>query len=350
MGKKDYYEILGVTRNASQDDIKKAYRKLVVKYHPDKTGGNPDLEEKFREVSEAYDTLSDENKKRNYDNPRNQSNFGDFFNWGNPFSNPWDSHYNDPAGGNNGWRNSFQNKGKNISVELQLTLEEIAKGVSKKVKIWRRNQCGDCSGTGSADGKLESCPDCKGTGQIYQNIRTNFGVIQNATLCHSCGGLGSRAKDPCKSCHGEGTKRDIEEIEISIPKGALPGHSFIVSGKGDQAKAPSDPGDLVVGIKEIPHPVYKREGLNLICERNISFSEACLGTDISVPSLSGSEYKIKIPPGSQPGRIFRMSGKGIPEFNGFFTGDILVKMNIKIPENLSDDQKKIIIELSQILD
>lgn len=356
---KNYYDTLGVSKDANQDEIKKAYRKLAVQYHPDKNQGDAGAEKKFKEIAEAYETLSDANKKAQYDNQSRYGGYGDFsdmfgggFNWGgqnttNPFQNgDFSSFFGNRRGGFN---DPLVNKGKNISITISLTLEEIISGVDKKIKIWRRDGCKTCSGTGAKDGKIETCVNCHGRGVIDQVMRTAFGVVSHQSTCAVCNGTGTTHKDPCTSCSGEGTKRIQDEMDIKIPKGSASGMSFIVHGKGDLAKSPCNPGDLIVNIKEEPHLFYKRDGINLICEKTISFKEACLGTEISLPSLRDGEFRIKIPAGSQPGRIFRMQNKGIPEFNGFMTGDILVKMNVRVPENLSEEQRIALENLDSVL-
>jgi len=343
----DYYSTLGVDRNASSDDIKKAYRKLAIKYHPDKNGGDKESERKFREVSEAYETLSDPEKKRKYDNPDPFRGQG----W-NPFqgTNPLNDFYSFFGGRQGGFsQDPLINKGKNVNVALDVTLDEILTGVNKRVAVWRKEGCSHCSGTGSASGKLDICNDCHGTGKIRQTINTAFGVVTHETFCNSCQGSGSRSLDPCKHCNGAGTERILDEFDITIPRGSVGGMSFVVSGKGDYAKSPCTPGDLVVNINETKHHYFKRDGINLICEEFISYKDACLGTDVNIPNLSGGEYKIKVPGGTSPGKIFRLQGKGIPEFNGFINGDILVKVSIKVPQTVTSEQRNKLEELDKAL-
>ena len=344
---KDFYNILGVDRNASPEEIKKAYRNLALKYHPDRAGGSPEASEKFKEISEAYDTLSDPAKKSKYDNPNPFiHDFGNHFS-GNPFGNDPFGQFKNFFGGNT---DPFINRGRNVNVNIKLTLEEIIVGGNKKFKIYRKTQCNSCKGTGDLSGQTQSCHSCGGSGHINQMMNTPFGQVNHQTPCHLCGSSGTVIKNPCNSCSGQGTKTNLEDVEINIPKGSVNGASFIVPGKGDFGRSPSNPGDLVVTINEIPHDFFRRENLNLICEKNISFKEACLGTEIYVPNMRGNEYKITVAPGTQPGKILRIKGKGIPEFNGFMTGDILVRVNVSIPENLSPEQKEYIEKFSEIFE
>lgn len=347
----EYYKVLGVSKNASQDEIKKAYRKLAVKYHPDKNGGDKSAEDKFKKITEAYETLSDPEKRNKYDNPYSNGGFDPFggFNTGwNPFQNGGGFDHFHNHGRRKSQTDPLINRGKNINTVVPLTLEEILTGVSKRIKLWRRTQCDPCRGTGSENQKLELCSNCQGTGRIHSTINTPFGAISHESICAICNGTGSYTKDPCKVCHGEGTKRNLDEIEIKIPKGSLHGTSYIVSGKGDFTKSPCDPGDLIVTVEESPHYFFKRDGLDLVCEKTITFKDACLGSDVEVPNLKGGDYRIKVPAGTQPGKIFRLQGKGIPEFNGFMNGDILVKVNVSVPQNLTEEQKSRLHEFSDI--
>jgi molecular chaperone DnaJ len=332
---KDYYSILGVGRDASQDQIKKSYRKLAMEYHPDKNANNPSAEERFKEISEAYDTLSNPEKKQKYDNP---NPFGGFGNWGNDW-NPFSG--NDIFGGGFSNRSGAkQNKGKNINTIVTLTLEEIISGANKKIKIWRRVKCTPCSGTGAENSEITNCSSCNGIGYVEKTIMHPFGAMSTREICRTCQGSGKVPKSHCKKCSGSGTERVLEDIEVSIPKGSVSGISFLVVGKGDWTKSPSSPGDLVVGIEEYVHTDYRRDGLNLICEKVISFREACIGTEVEVNNLKGSSFKIKIPPGTNPGKIFRIKGKGVPDFNGFGQGDILIKVDLKVPTELSKEQEE----------
>jgi len=325
MSHKDYYKILGVDRQATESEIKKAYRKIAIETHPDKNPDNPSAAERFKEASEAYDTLSNKEKKAKYDN---QGSFQDFFGSG-PF-----------GFGNDFFRGGQSHKsrrGGNIKVNVQVSLEEVISGVKKRFNIYRRSKCSDCRGTGASGGEVFTCEICSGTGTKTVINNTQFGQMRFEEPCYSCQGEGKKSKTPCKRCSGTGTVRTEETLEISIPKGSVGGVSFVVPGKGDFAKN-GEPGDVIVMVEEYFHSEFKRDGINLVCSKEISFRDACLGTDLKIPNLRGSEYQIKVPPGSQPGKIFRIPGKGIPEFNGNINGDILIRLAVKVPENLDSLQ------------
>lgn len=345
---KDYYQILGVPKGSSADEIKKAYRRLAIKYHPDKTGNDPEAEKKFKAVSEAYDTLSDPNKKSRYDTPDPFAGMGG---GGNPFRNFWEGNNPFQSGDFSSFFNGQSkrsqepmiNKGRNINSIIALTLEEMMTGTNKKIKLNRRVHCDPCKGTGADNADVVNCSSCGGIGRINKTVQYQFGEMVTQEVCNSCGGHGSKPKRPCGSCSGTGTVRKEEEVDFNIPKGSIAGVSYVLAAKGDWAKAPSNPGDLVITIEEYAHMVYRRDGINLICEKYITFKEICLGVEIDFPNLLGSSFRIKVPPGTQPGKIFRLKGKGLPEFNGAFgSGDIMIQINVKIPEFLTEEQMKAI--------
>lgn len=339
----DYYKILGVSKNATQEEIKKAYRKLALKYHPDKTGNDPKAENKFKEVSEAYETLSDPDKRSKYDNPNSfgGSGFDPFSQYwkGNPFQG---GDFSSFFGGRRSSPEPFINKGKNINSIIALTLEEMMIGAKKKIKLNRKVQCEPCKGTGAENAEVLNCSVCGGIGRVNRTTHHPFGEMVTQETCSSCGGQGVKPKKPCVSCFGSGTVRKEEEIEFDVPKGSISGVSYVLAGKGDWAKSPSNPGDLIVTMEEYLHPTYRRDGINLICDKYLTFKEICLGLEIELTNLKGSTFRIKIPQGTQPGKIFRLKGKGLPEFNGFGFGDILIQVNVKIPSTLTEEQLKAI--------
>jgi molecular chaperone DnaJ len=328
---KDYYKILGVSRDATADDIKKAYRKLAIKYHPDKTGNDKESEEKFKEASEAYEILSDPTKRASHDRPP----FSGFWDGSNPYQT---GDFSSFFGAQQRQSEQRVNKGRNLNIYVSVTLEEMMSGTSKKVKITRKNQCRDCSGTGAENADLQKCNECGGIGKVNRTIHHAFGEVVMQEDCKYCYGSGTRSKSNCKSCFGSGTIRKEEEIDVNIPKGSISGVSYLIVGKGDWEKSPSNPGDLVINIEEYLHPIYTRDGTNLIHEKKVSFKDLCIGVEAEIPNLKGSNWRIKIPAGSSPGKLFRLPGKGIPEFNGFGSGDILVKLNLNVPKDLTEEQ------------
>ena len=341
---KDYYKILGVGRDASPEDIKKAYRNLAMKYHPDRSRGNPESEAKFKDISEAYEVLSDPQKKSAHDNPNpfggRENPFGagfDFFNRSNNFTT-----FN--------WGSRSTVSGRNINARIMISLEEVMKGSVKKANIFRRVRCVSCEGTGAKDKEVNTCPVCHGSGVNKRMANTHFGQIAMDEVCYSCKGEGKTPKSPCPSCMGEGTQRVQDSVDVRIPKGSVSGMSFVVPGMGDFGKGKGQPGDLVVTVAEIPNDFYKRDHLNLVCHKSISFYQACAGTEIEIPSPSGEgSYKIKVPAGTQSGKVFRLQGKGVPELGGEFFGDIMVMIEVMVPRNLSDHQIEILKEFDNTL-
>lgn len=341
MSQPDYYKILGVNRNSSPEEIKKAYRKLALKYHPDKTGGDPESEKKFKEIAEAYDILSTPEKKAKFDNPNPFSTFG-----GAGF-NPFDSF--NGFRGTNFYEREVIKRGNNINARVDITLEEVLTGSHKNANVYRKVQCSDCRGTGAEGGEMDTCHVCNGIGIKRKVVNSNFGQIAVDETCYACSGVGKLAKSFCKPCQGSGVVKKPDSFEIHIPKGSVAGVSFKVPGKGDHDKAPSDPGDLIVNVHEHKHDFYRRDGINLICDVDLTFPEACLGKEVKIPNLvTGGEYKITIPAGTSPGKIFRIQGKGVPEFNTDFKGDILVKIGVDIPSLLNEEQRQYIEKYNTI--
>lgn len=332
----DYYQILGLDRSATLEEIKKSFRKKALLYHPDKSGGDKESEDMFKKINEAYETLSDTEKRKNYDNPNIFKGRG--FS-GNPFKNP----FSDIYGGFGNQSNNLFNRGKNIQARIEISLQDVINGIIKKASIYRRIQCFDCRGTGAKNAEVETCVTCNGMGSKKKMVQSNFGSMYIDESCHLCSGSGTIPKSHCQSCQGSGTIRKPEIIEINIPKGSVNGVSFNIPGKGDMEKSPSDPGDLIVSIIDKPDELFKRDGINLLYEKNISFPEACLGFEALIPNPGGiGDFKIKVPPGTQPNKIFRLVGKGVPEFNNDFFGDILVRINVKVPTELNEEQKTLI--------
>jgi molecular chaperone DnaJ len=333
---KDYYKVLGVDRNASQEEIKKAYRKLAMRYHPDKNPGDHASESKFKEISEAYDILSDPQKRSQHDNP-GSGFFGDFNEYwkGNPFQGgDFSSFFH------RGSRKNSNIKGRNINVYIAITLEEMMNGVDKKIKVIRESQCNSCSGTGGKNGETLACAHCNGAGVVNKVANYAFGQMVMEEICNPCMGTGFKSSSDCGTCSGRGIVTGEDEIDVRVPKGSIDGISFVVPGKGHCVKTPGTAGDLVVKIEEYVHSFYRREGINLVHDKYLSFKEACLGTEIELPTLKGSNFKVKVAPGTPSGKLLRIKGKGIPEFNGISNGDILIKINVTIPKELTEDQIK----------
>jgi molecular chaperone DnaJ len=332
----DFYQILGVGKQASQDEIKKSYRQLALKYHPDKNPNDPSADAKFKEINEAYETLSDPVKRQKYDDPNPLGNFN-FGKWGqgHPFADFFNS-------SNNTWHQNKTTirKGKNINARLQINLVDVLKGGNRKITLFKRLQCVPCRGTGAQNAEVIPCVNCNGTGVHRKIVNTGFGQMAVDGTCFACAGFGESPKTFCHACSGSGTSRQSCQIDISIPKGSVTGINFKIEGGGDFDKSPCDPGDLVVSVEDMPHHFYKRDGLNLYCDLEIDFYDACMGANVKIPNLEipDGEYKISIPPGSDPGKILRLAGKGIPEFNSEFRGDILVRLKLKIPKELNETQ------------
>ena len=348
---KDYYKILGVDRNSSPEDIKKAYRNLAMKYHPDKSGGNPEAEAKFKDISEAYETLSDPQKKAAFDNP-NPFGGGGFNPFGNPFGGGFDDLFKSAGFTHTrtGFNRNTRSSGGNINARIMITLSDIMNGSLKRANIFRRVKCNSCQGSGAKDNDTNTCPICEGSGVTRRMVNTHFGQISMEEICYSCKGERKIPKSPCPSCSATGTQRIQDSVEINIPKGSVSGMSFLVKGMGDFPKGDGVPGDLVVTVGEIPHDFYKIDGLNLVCHRTISFYQACTGTEVEIPNPKGEGvYKIKVPSGTQSGKMFRLQGKGIPEMGGQFSGDIMMMIDVTVPKNLNPHQLEILKEFDTTL-
>jgi molecular chaperone DnaJ len=350
--KRDFYDILGVDRSASAEEIKKAYRRTAIKYHPDKNPGDKEAEEKFKEAAEAYEVLSNPDKKARYDRFGHQgvnnggfgsgginmedifSQFGDIFG-GSPFG--------DIFGG--GSRRTARRKGTNLRIKLKLSLQEIANGVEKKIKVRRQVACKSCEGTGAKNGtSFTSCTTCNGSGQIKQVVNTMLGQMVSASTCPACGGEGKIISERCGSCGGDGTVLEEEVIPIKIPAGVEEGMQLQMNGKGNFPPRGGVPGDLLVVIEEEEDALLKREGTNVHFDLHLSFIDAVLGTTVEVPTIDG-KAKIDIVPGTQSGKVLRLKGKGIKELNGYAIGDQLVHVNIWTPKNLTKEERAMLEKL-----
>ena len=360
--KRDYYEVLGVGKDASADEIKKAYRKLAVKYHPDKNPGDKEAEEKFKEAAEAYSILSDPDKKARYDQfghagvegagPDFSGGFGnlnDILNeiFGSAFGGGFGGGFGGFGGFGSGQRQQQRvYRGRDIRVRVKLTLEEIAKGVEKEITIEKSVPCTDCNGKGARNSSdIKTCPACNGTGQVQRVVNSFLGQTISYSTCQQCGGEGKIISNPCKSCGGTGLVRKRETIKVRIPAGVEAGMQLTLQGQGHAAKNNGINGDLLVVIEEVEHKDLKREGNNLFYTKIISLPEAILGGDVEIPGIDGT-YKIKVDPGTQSGTVVKLKGRGLPTVNGYGgTGDLYVKIAVWIPRKLEKEDKAVIESL-----
>ncbi len=360
MEKRDYYEVLEIPRDASLDEIKKAYRKKAVEYHPDKNPGYKNAEEKFKESTEAYEVLKDPEKRRIYDQYGHQGlsgggfgGFGDFsFDLGDALRAfmrdfggfGFESIFGDATSSR---RRAGPQKGRDLQVKLRLSLEEIATGVEKTIKVKKLVPCSSCLGTGCERGtNPRPCPRCNGTGQQKTVSRSLFGQLVNITTCPYCNGIGQVIEKPCLECAGNGRVKGESKIKVKIPAGVSSGNYIPIKNAGDAGPRSGPAGDILVIIEEMEHPIFTRHGDDIICEQAISFSQAALGDQIEVPTL-GDKASIKIPPGTQSGKIFRLRGKGIPHLNGFGRGDQLLRVLVITPTKLSDVEKDLFLRLAK---
>jgi len=377
--KKDYYEILGVSRSADKDEIKKAYRKLALKYHPDKNPDNKEAEEKFKEANEAYEVLSNDDKRRRYDqfghagvgssaaSGGGPGGFGgggyadinDIFEMftgggrargggGSPFSGFEDIFGGGFSGGGGGGRRARSTgiHGTDLKIRLKLTLEEIAKGVEKTLKIKKQVVCSECNGTGSKSGKTETCQTCHGSGEVRQASKTMFGQFVNIVACPTCGGEGQVVKDRCTSCYGEGIKQGEVTVKINVPAGVQDGNYLTLQGQGNAGPRGGAPGDLIVIIEEKPHDQFKRNGDDIIYDLAVGFPDLVLGTKVDVPTLDG-HVKLTVPAGTHPNTMLRIGGKGIGHLKGGGSGDLYVRVNVFVPKDVSGKDKEMLKELKK---
>jgi molecular chaperone DnaJ len=351
MEKRDYYEILGVSKNATKEEIKKAYRKQAIKFHPDKNPGNKKSEENFKEAAEAYEVLSNDEKKARYDrfgHAGMSGASGGFSGSGMTMEDIFSSFgdiFGDAFGGFGAFGGSRRggnrvNKGTNLRVKVKLNLHEIANGAEKKIKVTKYDSCDTCGGTGAADSNsLATCSTCRGSGHVTRLTNTMLGQMQTTQVCPACGGEGKTITKKCASCYGEGIVQKEDIIKINIPAGVAKGMQMNVSGKGNAPRRGGVNGDLLVVIDEEDHPDLLREGNDLIYNLFISIPDAILGTHVEVPTVDNN-VKIKIEPGTQPGKILRLRGKGLPEVNGYGRGDLLVNVNVWIPKAMTREESK----------
>ena len=351
--KRDYYEVLGVSKNATADELKKAYRKLALQYHPDRNPGNKEAEEKFKEAAEAYEVLSNPEKRQRYDqfgfagmsgaggySGQGMSMDDIFSQFGDLFADfGLGSFFSGGFGGGSRSGGATRQRGSNIRVKVKLNLQEIEKGVKKKIKVNKYVTCDHCHGSGSEDGSTDTCPTCKGHGQVLRTVNSLFGQMQTASTCPNCGGTGRVIKNKCTHCHGDGIVKGEEVIDIDIPAGVGEGMQLTLRGKGGAGPHNGINGDLYVLIEEEAHPELERDGSNLIYNLFISVPQAILGTDAEVPTVSG-KVRVKIAPGTQSGKILRLRGKGLPVVNGYGNGDLLVYVNVWIPKKVAKDEEK----------
>ncbi len=360
--KKDYYEVLGVDRSAGEDEIKKAYRKMAKKYHPDLHPGDAEAEQNFKEVNEAYEVLSDAEKKSRYDQfghagvdpnfgASGGGGFGGF--GGADFGDLGDIFGSFFGGGFGGGRRSDPNaprRGNDTSASVVLSFEEAAKGCAKKIKVTRIENCGDCDGSGAEKGtKPTTCSACHGTGRINIVQRTPFGQMQTQRACDACRGTGKHIETPCKTCNGKGRIRHTTEREINIPAGVDDGQIIRVGGAGDMGVNGGPAGDLNVNIGVRPHPIFERDGFDVFCEIPVTFAQAALGADIVVPTLDG-KVKFTIHEGTQPGDEFKLKGKGIQRLRYSGRGDQYVKIQVEVPKNLNNKQKDLLKQFEDSTD
>ena len=360
--KRDYYEVLGVSKNATEDEIKKAYRKIAIKYHPDRNPDDKDAEEKFKEAAEAYDVLHDPQKRQQYDqfgfNGPNMGGFGGFgggagFSMDDIFSMFGDIFGGHGGGGFEGFggfggggrRQPAQYRGSDLRLKVRLTLQEISTGVTKKFKVRKDVTCNHCHGTGAEAGSgSETCPNCHGSGVEIRTKQSIFGMMQTQTTCHVCGGEGKIIKNKCQHCHGEGIVKGEEVVEINIPAGVAEGMVVNVPGKGNAGKHNGINGDIQVFIEEEPNDTFIRDGNNLLYNLLLDFPTAALGGVVEIPTIEGNNVKIKIEPGTQPGKTLRLRDKGLKPVQGYGNekGDLIVNISVYVPKELSKEEKNAI--------
>jgi molecular chaperone DnaJ len=358
--KRDYYEVLGVQKNASKDEIKDAYRKLAMQYHPDRNK-SPDAEERFKEISEAYAVLSDDEKRQQYDMLGHAgfdqryttedifrgADFNSIFrDLGFGFGDIFRHFFGGGFGGGFGER---INRGQDLAYDLEITLEEAASGTEKEIQVPRTEKCDVCNGSGAAPGTSpRTCPPCNGAGKIQHMRKSSFAMYVQVTPCSTCRGKGTLIDSPCKNCRGTGVVKKRRRISVKIPAGIDEGYQLRLRGEGEMAPNGGSPGDLYVLVHILPHEFFVREGDDLLHVLMIGYPQAALGAEVSVPTLDGSA-NVKIHPGTQPGEIIRLKGKGMPRFRGYGKGDLLVRVGVSVPKKLTPQQRALLEQLANEL-
>jgi molecular chaperone DnaJ len=364
MAKRDFYEVLGVPRDADEGQIKKAYRKIALKYHPDKNPDNKEAEEKFKEAAEAYEILSDPDKRAKYDRFGHAgfgqggggfsgggmtmddifSQFGDIFG----DSSPFESFFGGGARTRRGGGASRGQRGSNLRIKVSLTLEEISSGVTKKIKVKKQVACDTCNGSGAKDANsVQTCSTCRGSGYVRQVRNTFLGQMQTTTTCPTCNGTGQQVTASCPKCKGDGRVYGEETIEIDIPAGVEEGMQLSVAGKGNVGQRGGAAGDLLISIAEKKHEFLERDGQNVVFDLYLNFADAALGTSVEVPTING-KVKIKVPAGTQSGKIFRLKGKGLPSVQSYGRGDQLIHVNVWTPKKLTDEEKSLLEKMREM--
>ncbi|MDI6812448.1 MAG: molecular chaperone DnaJ [Desulfitobacteriaceae bacterium] len=349
--KRDYYEVLGVGKTASETEIKQAYRKLARQHHPDVNPGDKEAEAKFKEATEAYDVLSDGDKRARYDqfghagvDPNQAGGFGGGFDMGGGFGDIFDMFF---GGGGGGQRRNGPQRGSDLRYDMTLSFEEAAFGTEKEIEIPRMESCSDCQGSGAAAGTHPTtCPQCRGAGQVKTAQRTPFGQFQTVRTCPQCHGEGKIISSPCKTCNGQGKVRHVKTLKINIPVGSEDGLSLRLNGDGEAGTRGGPPGDLYIVLHVKPHKFFDREGNDVFCEVPITFVQAALGAEIDVPTLDGA-VKMKIPEGTQTSTVFRLKGHGIPYRRGSGRGDQHVRVMVATPTKLTEKQKELLREFGE---
>lgn len=357
MSVRDYYEVLGVSRDVNQEDLKKAYRKLARKYHPDVNPDDPSAEDKFKEVKQAYDVLSDPEKRAGYDqfgpgafeNGGYQSGpqgFGDFTGFGDIFDMFFGGGFGSASAGR---RRNQPRRGADLRYDLEISLEEVISGAERDIEIQRTEPCSRCKGSGAEPGTHAStCKVCGGTGQVKQVRQTVLGQMVNVTTCNACGGTGQIITTPCNTCKGRGKVRRMRKIHISVPPGVDTGSQIRISGEGEAGDKGGPPGDLYAYITVKPHRLFTRQGSNILYEAPLSFTQAALGAEVEIPTLHG-KVKLTIPQGTQPGARFRLRGKGVPHLQRGGRGDQHVRVTVQVPTKLTAKQRELLRELAETL-